>query len=819
MNFLTTRGKADKLSSLDRFFGQLGLWMYSHRLLVFAIVSALLGVAVFFAAQIRTDNSFDAFFDATDPSYNAYTRYQQDFGSDEVTYILYRVPGNDNGPFDLAIMHKIDQLTRALEDEVPFVSEVTSLTNVEFMQADGDFLEITELGQDMPATQAALLTHRTAMMKKPIYLDALINREGNHGAIILEMTATSSDPLDTIRLDPAGGDGLDNLYPQVSNTRVAEILARPEYAGIDFWWSGDVPMNTAYNETVTAESASLGLLSFAVVAVIAMICFRGQWLGLAGPLSVVIVAVVLTVGFMGLVGYKLGALFLIAPTLLTAIGVAQSVHLISEFNRLRALGEQRRDAIRQTLENVAQPCLLAAVTTAIGFLVMSGSKLRALAELAVYLGVGVMLTFIASITVMICIMSLGKNAPASGADPAGESGSMQRLLAALARFNLKYRFLILAVSTAVLAISLAGVSKLQVSFNFLEDFKPTTQFRQHTSYVQDIMGGMLNVVFIYEAEQPEAVKKAATLAHLESLQARAEQSPLVRKTYSVVDILKDINQSFHGDNPDYYRLPESDELIAQYLLLYEISGGGELEDYVSGDYQRTALEVRVDMVDSLLISELLDELQDYLSTHPTAGAQIEITGIGLLWIKMAEYIGQSQVQGYLLAFVFIAIILCLAFRSIKVGLLAMIPNLFPIVLVLGTLGAIGMHLDYFRMLLATVAIGIAVDDTVHMMSRIRKEFMRRGNYEEAVSIGLMSVGRPIMITSVILTLSFLVYLPSEMQVLASFGILLSITIVSALLADLFLLPALVLVLKPFGKEREQPGPGVNALLAHPAQRN
>jgi predicted RND superfamily exporter protein len=327
------------------------------------------------------------------------------------------------------------------------------------------------------------------------------------------------------------------------------------------------------------------------------------------------------------------------------------------------------------------------------------------------------------------------------------------------------------------------------------------------------MGGILNLVFIYEAEQPEAVKTAAILSHLEALQARAEESPLVTKTYSIVDILKDINQSFHGDDPTYYRLPDNDELIAQYLLLYEISGGGELEDYVSGDYQRTTLELRVNMVDSNVVGGLIEELENYLQAHPAPGAKVEITGIGLLWLKMGEYIAQSQIQGYLLAFAFIALILCLAFRSIKVGLLAMIPNLFPIVLILGAIGASGMHLDYLRMLLATVAIGIAVDDTVHMTSRIRKEFIRCGNYEQAIRIGVLSVGRPVMITSIILSLSFLIYLASEMAVMASFGILLSTTVVTALLADLFLLPALVLALKPFGKERQPSTPPVDATTA------
>lgn len=791
--------RKDYLYKADHLFGKLGLWMYSHKFAVLLASLLLLGGGIYFAAQTRTDNSFDTFFDSTDASYSAYMTYQDEFGSDEVAYILYSVPGSDYGPFELDKMQRIGHLTEALENEVPFVDEVTSLSNVEFITAEGDFLEIHELALDMPTDQETMLERRAAMMKKPGYRGSLIDDEATHGAIILEMTVTSSDPLETLRLDPEGGDGLDNLYPQASNNKIIEILGRPEYQGIEFHWSGDVSMNSAYNETIENESTRLALLTIVLVSAIALICFRLQLLGLVGPLSVVILGLILTVGFMGLVGYKIGVLFLVAPTLLTAIGVAQSVHLITQFNLMRSHGLDRREAVGQTLEHVALPCLLAAITTATGFLVMAGSHLRALSELAVYLGVGVLLTFVATITVMVCYMSIGGEGHRHTVDPSEkQSGFLFHFLHRVVRINLRWPVGILAVFAGILAVSGAGMNKLHVGFNFLEEFKPYTQFRQHTTYVQEIMGGVLNVVFIYDSGQADGIKRVDILSHLDGLQSAANQSPIVKKTYSVADILKDMNQSFHGDDPAYYRLPDSDELIAQYLLVYEISGGQELNDYLSGDYSRTTLELRVDITDSSRIAALIHDLEQYLEQHPVAGAEIQITGIGLLWIKMAEYIAESQLWGYLLAFSIITLILCLAFRSLKVGLLAMIPNLFPVILVLGLMGWNGIHLDYFRLLLATVAIGIAVDDTVHIMTRIRKEFLRCGNYEEAVQLSLMSVGRAIIITTAILSLSFLVYLVSAMEVLANFGILLSLTIVAALLADLFLLPALILVLKPFG---------------------
>ncbi len=777
--------------------------MYHHKAVVFLCALTLIGGGVYFASQVRTDNSLDAYFDSADLSYNAYTNYQFDFGSDEVAYILYSVPSRENGPFELEIMDRILTLTEALEYEVPFVAEVTSLTNAEFISAEDDFLEIHELGLDMPQDQAAMLKRREAMLAKPAYRGSLLDDAAQHGAIIVEMTVSANDSLDDIRLDADGGDALSNLYPQASKNKIVEILNRPEYEDIEFRLTGDVAMNSAYNEIITSEAMLVTGLTFALVSLIALVCFRGQLLGLLGPLSVVILGLILTVAFMVLVGYKLGMLFMIAPTLLTAIGVAQSVHLITEFNLLRTRGLSRQEAVQKTLEHVAMPCLLAALTTAVGFLVMAGSSLRGLAELAVYISVGVLLTFIGSITLMVCYMCLGKNDQSRRNDVSEDSSHfLYKILSRVVDINLKHKHLIIAAFAASIAIAGIGISKLHIGFNFLEEFKPEVKFRQDTEYTQTHMGGVLNFVIIYDAGEADAIKNARTLAHLEALQAEAERSDLVQKSYSLVDILKDINQSFHGDDPEYYRLPESDDLIAQYLLMYEISGGEELDDYVSGDYSRTTLELRVDMSGSERIAKLLQNVEAHLVSSPLEGIEIEITGVGMLWVKMAKYIAQSQIQGYTLAFIIIASILCLAFRSVKVGLLAMIPNLLPVVLALGVVGWQGDHLDYFRMLLATVAIGIAVDDTVHTASRLRKEFLRLGNYEAAVRTSLMSVGRALVITTTILTCSFLVYLASSMEVLAAFGILLAMTMIVALLADLFLLPALVMVFQPFGPEHE-----------------
>jgi predicted RND superfamily exporter protein len=275
----------------------------------------------------------------------------------------------------------------------------------------------------------------------------------------------------------------------------------------------------------------------------------------------------------------------------------------------------------------------------------------------------------------------------------------------------------------------------------------------------------------------------------------------VKKSYSVGDVLMDLNRSFHEGDLAYNVLPETRELVAQYLLLYEMSGGEEVEEYVSGDFSRASLELRLKAVESSELAKLSRELEAYLAEHPTEASTVRVTGIGALWLKLMDYITQSQIRGFLLAFTVIAALLCFVFRSVKIGLIAMVPNLSPVVLTLGVMGWIELPLDYVRLLIATVAIGISVDDTIHHMTRFDFEFRRRGSYHEALHASMVDVGRALVITSVVLVLGFLVFHFSALDSTASFGTLLAATIFVALVADFLLMPALVMTLQPFGPER------------------
>lgn len=788
------------ITVLSDYFARLGLLSLRYRWWVLIICLLILAASLYFARTVRIDNGFENFFDAEDRSYAAYQQYRVDFGSDEVAYLMYEVPGAKYGVFDYAAMQSVQQLSRALEQDLPFVKQVRSLTNAEVMLGREDEIEFVKLEDDFPASQEGLLEFRQLILGKPIHVGGLVSADGQYGAISVEMTRSSIDPIDMIRLDPEGGDGLDNLYPQVVDSRIRAILQRPEYQHLKFWVSGDVPLNAVYNTIIEKDMAVSTGLGFVVVALILAAFFRTTVLGVVGPLVVVFLAISMTVGFLGLMGWDIDMLFGMLPTFLTAVGVAQAVHIISEFRVLLQQYGDRRKALQETLYLVATPCLLTSLTTAAGFLAMSVSPIKSLFHLSIYTAVGVLVAFFLSLTMLTFFLSFGKDAKVQ-VQQDKRFLTMDAVLEGIASFVIRFKHLILLFTVLLVLMVAIGISKIRIDSNYLLDFNPSEPIRADTEFIDDKMGGMNSVVYLFDTGEVDGLKNPQALRELERVQNFAnQQTDIVKKSYSIVDLIKDINQSFHAGDPAYYKIPESQQLVAQYLLLYEMSGGEEIENFVTSDFSRASLELRTRLTDTSLTAHLTDSIAAYQHQHPPSVNTVDSTGIGVLWIGLLDYITTSQIRGVTLALIVISAMMCFIFRSIKVGLVSMLPNIAPILLTLGMMGWMGITLDYLKCMIASVAIGIAVDDTIHLLTRYQHEFRRCGNYELALRRSMRSVGRALLITSTVLVAAFLVYTGTEMDNMHWFGLLLASTVITALFADFLVMPALILYLKPFGAE-------------------
>jgi hypothetical protein len=795
-------GGTGAIGAINRAFAALGGWCFDHRWIVLAATCAFLVGSLWLAGRARIDNSYEAFFAVGDPTYRNYLTYRDDFGSDEVSYLMYEVPSAEDGVFDLEAMGQIADLTRALEAEVPFIYEVKSLANAELVEPTADGIQIRRLWRDFPHTREAMQQGRAIFLGKPLYVGGLLTADGRFGAISIDMDRTSTDPLERIRLDANGGDALDNLYPQVTNDKIEEILARPAYSRLHFYHSGDVPMNAVYNRIIERENGLLQMISTAVIGVVLALFFRGV-VGVFAPLAVVNLAVLATVGFIAVAGWKLDMMFGQVPNILVTVGVAEAVHILVEFRGLFQRLGNRREALVQSLYLIGAPCLLTSATTAVGFLALQVSPIVAIAHMAVYSAVGVLVAFALTMTLVPALVSFGPRAPRAREAPRGES-RLSSGLTAVAAWNVRHRRSVLFAFTATAVVAVIGIARLRVDSNWLDDFSDRVPLKGATARIDQVMNGMSNLVYVFDTGAEDGIRDPRVLRAIEGLQREAERhDALVRKAYSIVDIVKDLNQSFHDGDPAFYAIPDSRELVSQLLLLYETSGGDDVQEWASTDFARANLELRLGIAPVSHTARLVEDLSKYLAAHPTPDLTVKLTGIGALWLELLDYIVSSEIESFLFAFVLIGAMMCFIFRSFRTGLLSMVPNVWPILLTLGGMGWLGIPLDYNKVMIATVAMGIAVDDTIHFVSRYHHEFNESGSYAEALAAAMTDVGHAVFVTSLVLVLGFLVNVFSVLDASAESGVLLAATIAIALLADLLLTPALVLTLEPFGPEGER----------------
>ena len=798
------------MDRLNGVFAAIAGWCFDHRWLVSGACLVLFAGSLALGGRIEQDASYEAYFDEDDTTYQAYEAYRDDFGSDEIAYVGFDLPGVEHGPWNVRAMEALVELTRTLEDEVPFVYSVTSLANAELTIGSEDGIEITRIRDFMPLSQEALLALRQAYLDKPLLVGGIINEPADFGAIIIKMDRSSPDPPEDLIWDPEKGEELENMYPQVTDAKITEILARPEFSDFVFYSSGDVPLNAYFNRILFVEPLVLMLIGLVVISAILLISFRSL-VSVITPVMVLLLTVSMTLAFMVLCDFKIDLSFTSTPTLLMAIGVAHAVHILSEF-RTRFLDlHDRREALVQTINLVGVPCLVTSVTTAVGFASMSFVPIKSVARGAIYQSFGILVAYALSLTLLMALLSFGRGEPRgteaqanAGRSLAERGGRMTAWLADVAQFNIDHHEGLIVFFSIFLVVCVIGASRVVVDSNSLNDFWDDAPIRQATVRVDDEMGGVQSIVYLFDAGRADAIKEPAVLREIERLESLAtEDDWLVRKAYSIVDIVKDLNQAFHGGDPAYLRIPETREAVAQLLLLYESSGGEEAEEYVSTDYRHANLELRLRLAPTADTARFIARLDERLDAEPIENSSVSLTGIGALWLKLLDFIVDSQIQGFSIAFTAITLMMIGVFRSIKVGLISMIPNLAPVFLALGAMGWLAIPLDYNKVMVAAIALGISVDDTVHLMTRFRHEFEIHKNYETALRVALGNVGRALLITSIALVLGFLVLVFSDLRSQAFYGLLLSGALITALIADLFFMPALVLWLRPFGPEGER----------------
>jgi predicted RND superfamily exporter protein len=654
---------------------------------------------------------------------------------------------------------------------------VSLFSALDVHRREGD-LVIEPFLTGIPDDPAALARVRERVLANPVYAGNLVSRSGRATALIIHLEEMSGFAL--------GESGL--------HERIQQVIAE-ERGDLEAWLTGTRHIEVVTVALLLDDLMRIIPLGAAFLAIVVLVAFRTVK-GLVIPLLGIAIANLWTLGTMSALGYPLHLVTAVVPALIQTVGITYTMHVISEYyDQLRR--PAATDAAGRALRSLGMPLLLTGLTTAAGLCCLMVTPLPAVREFGLFSVIGVIYSAILAATFVPAALSLGTARPRAPGEDA-----FDRLAARLARFDLRHRRAILAVGGAVFALSVVGMTRIQVNTDFVSNYPANHPLRRDFEAFAEHLDGGGGITVAVEAASRGAFKDPANLRELESLQRWLEDQPEVGSTTSLIDYLRVIHAGFLGGVPEATPIPDSKRLVSQLLFF---GADREMSRFVDSAYAGASILVRYRTMDSSSMNAFLDRLDARLALLPE---HLEgwVTGETVLLARTVDGVSRGQMRSIVLAFLVIYAVLSILFRSPRVGFLAMVPNVLPVAFYFGMLGLVGVSLNPTTAVIACLAIGVAVDDTIHFFARFREVAGGARDEAEAAVGALRIVGRPITVTSIALVLGFGAAMTAQLRNQADFGALTAATLGFAWIVDVFLTPGVAVQAQRGGSRRGR-GPG------------
>jgi predicted RND superfamily exporter protein len=760
--------------------------------------------------EVRLDTSTEGFLHDDDPALLEYIAFRDQFGRDDLIVLALSPPR----VFDLAFLETLRSLHRRLEDEVPHLDEVTSLVNARATRGSKDELIVEDLLEEWPAGADDLRRIEDFVSSNPSYRNLLISEDGRFTTVAIKLSSHSSAGADAADDFAAafdeedavpGGEG-EAVY--LTDAESSEVVAAVRAIVADYR-AEDFPVSMAGSPVVmdvVTRSMRSGMMRFIRLTILAIAIFLFVLFRRASavflPLAVVLLSLVATIGLMTASGKALKLPTMILPSFLLAVGVGGSVHVLALFFRRLDFGASKEEAIVSTLEHSGLPIILTGLTTAGGLLSFAPTALAPVSDLGIFAPAGVMIALLLTLLLLPALLALVPIRPRPGAG--GTGGALRPLLDGVITgagdFAGRRPWRVIGVAAGLLVVAGLGATRIELSHNPLRWLPASSSVREATEQIDRELRGSVTMEIVLARGEENGWYEPGTLQGLEAFARFAEQyrdgDVFVGRAFSLVDVLKEIHRALNGNDPRYYDVPTDRDLIAQEFLLFENSGSDDLEDLVDSQFRQARLTLKVPWLDAVAYSGTVRELQTRLEEQFGGVATIRVTGIVALLTRTISAVMTGMVQSYCIAFAVVTVLMILLIGSVRLGLIAMVPNLAPILLALGVMGWFGLPLDAFTLLIGSIALGLAVDDTIHFMHK-REE----GDSRTAIRLTLETAGRAMLVTTLVLSTGFFIFTLSSMNNLFNFGLLTGFALIVALLADFLLAPALMQVIHARGASR------------------
>ena len=787
--------KVLEINKAFRKFGEIQVkfrWLF---LLVMFVITAvgLSGLRKFVAEDLQED-----WFGDKEKIKLATDRFEETFGNEDVITVLVQT----KDVFDSDVLNMIDRLGNEMMETIPYARDVMSVVEVSVAKGTDDGMQVVTPFEDgIPDTHTAEGKAEMESIKK-----FLLSREAIANKLVSEDATETWVILYLYGYGEEDNKARTGMYK--AGRAAHKLLEDPKWQS-DKWnlICAGTPYTECEESDVMRKEMSRNLFSGFIAMIICLILFVRSLRGLIVPLFSTVGGIGVVFGFMAYFGIVADQNMMTIPILLgMALSVGYSIHYINSFKlHFRQTG-LRKDSVIMSVEETGWPLFFTALTTIASLISFALVDIGPLKWLGLTSSATVLVIFLYAIILIPVLLSFGKDKKQEQSATAQKVTKADLAFESFGKRVLKHSKAVIIVGFAMIVVFIPGIFKIRVTLDYIEMLGLKIPYIARLAKLQDTqLGSVYSYKILIEYPDVDEFKKPERMFALEKLENKLGNLSLTRKSNgkprvkSVLDIVKETNRMLNGDDPAYYSIPDDEDLLTQELFLYEITGGSRLYDWLNADYNMAYVNVNLATYNSSQIaSNIADAEKAAEELFP--GAEVSAIGAVAEFAEMNGKIVRGELKSFTGSFIMIAAMLILVFMSIRTGLIGMIPNITPVIILAGIMGYFRFQLDMMTMTIMPMILGIAVDDTIHFINHVKYYYEVHGNYKDAILRTYLEIGKTMCMTTLIICAMFLIYAFSPMNTMHRIGMLSIVGLTAALAADYLMTPVLIYVTKPFGKE-------------------
>ena len=758
-------------------------WITICLVIVLGVGAAIGGKNLYFRGDYKV------FFEKEFPQLVAFEQMQRLFNKNDNVSII--VVPKEGTVFEPDMMAQIKELTDAAW-QTPYSSRVDSITNYQHTWAEDDDLIVEDLILELDMIDADSVSRaQQVSTSEPNLVNRLVSPDGRVAVVNITVQLPDKD---------------NNTLEVIEITEFAKQLSQQfadKYQSADFYHTGVILMNYSFATEGQKDMATLIPMMFLAIIILLAVLLRSVF-GMLATLVVIILTIFATMGVGGWLGYFLSTGTINVPIVVMTLAVADCVHVVASMQFAMRQGKSRQDAVAFAMDLNLMPIFITSATTAIGFLTLMLSESPVLADFGELCAIGVMIAFVFSITILPALLRV---LPLTVAVAPEHHGGMEKL----GDWVVTHHKVLLPVTAVIMLAFTALVPQNQLNDEATKYFDTSTDFRQSVDKQEELISGMSLINWALYSDEENGIANPEFLQVVADFSAWLRQQPEVDHVATISDTIKRLNKSMNGDNPDFYRLPGDRELTAQYLLMYEMSlpYGLDLNNQLNIDKSSTQV---VSTLKNLGSKEYVALEQRALAWFKQHAGQYRLAGSSptLMFAHIGETNMDSMIISMVAAMFLISLLLVFALRSVRLGVISLIPNIMPAAVGFGIWALISADINLGLSVVVSMTLGIIVDDTVHFLSKYQRARLDGRDTEAAVRYAFSSVGRALAITTLVLCVGFSLLAFSAFRMNADMGIATALIIFVALLVDFLFLPAFLLLVD----KRQLPVRDVKGVTTH-----